>query len=172
MSCFFFVFFFKFPASAVRHTKQTHSLRTHRQDCRWMRLAQNSTYTLVLLLCKWTIEIIVSSLFFLNFFYLLYMTKKTCLLDRSHITGFPICEPPPLPFHLNPLCIWMKVLRCFKSLVFYMYPSNVRNKGGCVDVIGWVWVRVVCDVVKRAWESVKTHDFSFLFFFLNQMPDG
>lgn len=27
-----------------------------------------------------------------------------------------------------------------------------------VNVNGWVWVCVVCDLVKRVWESIETHD--------------
>lgn len=29
---------------------------------------------------------------------------------------------------------------------------------GDVNVNGWVWVCVVCDLVKRVWESIETHD--------------
>lgn len=79
--------------------------------------------------------------------------EQNCLLDQSHITGFPICEPPPPPSipPKPPLYLNEGPKMFQKSSFFFTYPSNVRNKGvGGVDVIGWVWVRVVCDVVKRA----------------------
>lgn len=41
---------------------------------------------------------------------------------------------------------------------------------GDVNVNGWVWVCVACDIVKRVWESIQTHDLPPQVF--NQMPDS
>lgn len=41
---------------------------------------------------------------------------------------------------------------------------------GDVNVNGWVWVCVACDIVKRVWESIQTHDLPPQVF--NQTPDS
>lgn len=96
--------------------------------CRRLWLAPNTTHTLVLLLCKWIIQIIVSTQVspFGSFF---PPHDKHWLLDwcywLSRLVSHIMWNPPPPPS----LCLY-EGPKTFQSLVFYIYQSNVRN-GGC-----------------------------------------
>lgn len=124
----FFVFTWSvctsFSVSTPCHTN-THTDRTVK-GCDSPR----TLHTLVLLLCKWIILIIVSSLVFPFGFSFFSPNDKNCLLAWSNVTGSqtrkPTCEVQPHP--LTPLYL-NEGPKMFQSLVFYMYLSNVRKWG-------------------------------------------
>lgn len=137
------------------HTGHTHiniHARRHIQDCQSSWLAQNTAHAGVI-----TMQVdysIYRHLLSLHSDYFSSACRTGVMLLRAASKRIP-----QLP------CICMKALRCFQSLVFYVYLSDVRNggagRGGWgVNVVGWVWVCVLCDIVKRLWERFAYFRFS------------
>lgn len=124
------------------------------------RPEQNTRWCL--LLCKWILLIFVSTLVLLFFSLRGYFpltntarwTKIMILTVRLMWTTNPIIPPPPPT--LPRVFVWRPWYVSKSSFLHLSVKCN--GTGGNLNVNGWVWVCVVCDIVKRVWESIETHD--------------
>lgn len=116
------------------------------------RDSRRTLHTPVLLLCKWIILFIVISYLCIQIIFL----PRLCSSDRSNAAS-RLQPHPPTP----PTPSLYEGPKMFSKSSFLRVSVRCKKRGD-VNVIGWVWVCVVCGIVKRLWESFGTHLRRFL----------
>lgn len=123
-----------FREHTVSHT------HAHRQDCRKAVTRPEHYVKLVLILCKWIILIIVSTLF--PFFY--FPNDKHCLLDWSNVTVRLASPHPPDP--VTPTLYLYEGPDMVQKSSFLHVSVKCKEWGLLMSMVG---VCVVCDIVQR-----------------------
>lgn len=87
-----------------------------------------------------------SGLFYLSSSIFAFRLFFFCLSDRSNVTASRLQAHPPTPPYLY------EGPKMFSKSSFLRVSVGCKKRGR-VNVLGWVRVRVLCDIVKRLWES-------------------
>ncbi len=166
----FFVFTWSVCTSISASTPCHTNTHTHRRDCQRLWLAQNTTHTGVITMQVdyTTISNYCVNFFILWGFFIFFSRWQTLLVGLKESYGLSDSQANSCELQMHPLVFVWRSWHVSKSS--FLHVSVKCKERGDVNVSGWVWVCVVCDIVKRVWERIKTQDLPPQVF--NQTPNS